>query len=67
MSTTRVLRPRANAAEASPSVTVVLPTPPLRELILITRIGLSLALARLEVEDARRGSVVDFGRDIVDG
>ena len=35
-STTRVRTPRAKAAEASPSVTVVLPTPPLRELTLST-------------------------------
>src|ERR1041384_8303454 len=35
-STTRVRRPRAKAAEARPSVTVVLPTPPLRELTLST-------------------------------
>src|SRR6201991_1346157 len=35
-STTRVEMPFANAAEASPSVTVVLPTPPLRELTLST-------------------------------
>src|ERR1700710_178737 len=35
-STTRVLRPLAKAAEVSPSVTVVFPTPPLRELTLST-------------------------------
>src|SRR5690606_32819507 len=35
-STTRVRRPLAKAAEASPSVTVVFPTPPLRELTLRT-------------------------------
>src|SRR6478735_1856595 len=35
-STTSVRSPLANAAEASPSVTVVLPTPPLRELTLST-------------------------------
>src|SRR5690606_4288921 len=35
-STTSVRRPLANAAEARPSVTVVLPTPPLRELTLST-------------------------------
>src|SRR5690606_39429852 len=35
-STTRVRRPLAKAAEARPSVTVVFPTPPLRELTLRT-------------------------------
>ncbi len=35
-STTSVRMPRANAAEASPRVTVVLPTPPFKELTLST-------------------------------
>src|SRR6478736_1865828 len=35
-STTRVRTPRANAADTSPRVTVVFPTPPFRELTLST-------------------------------
>src|SRR6478752_5488691 len=47
-STTSVRRPLANAAEASPSVTVVFPTPPLRELTLSTCTRATLPLLVLE-------------------
>src|SRR6478752_4483857 len=47
-STTSVRRPFANAADASPSVTVVFPTPPLRELTLSTCTTATLPLLVLE-------------------
>src|SRR4051794_5057995 len=46
-STTRVRTPRAKAAEAKPRVTVVLPTPPLRELTLSTCTNTTLPSPRL--------------------
>jgi hypothetical protein len=49
ISTTSVRSPLANAAEASPRETVVLPTPPLRELKLITRIISTLAFSKVEL------------------